>query len=116
MACHLTPDPSGIRDFLVTSGAQVTIIADSDSGLVRIIAATLNSAAQQVDSCGKATWQAVEGNNLLDLAFAGPDPDEVFRIKEDYGGGNTQILTTWKLQSGGGVPGGPARAFRIYAA
>jgi hypothetical protein len=111
MSYQLTPDPSGLRDFVTTAGAQVTVFADSDSGLVRIISATLNSTAQQVDPNGKATWQAVQGNNLLNLAFAGPDPDEVFRIQSQCG----QTLCTWKLQSGNGIPGGPSRAFRIYA-
>jgi hypothetical protein len=116
MTNQLAPDPSGVRDFLVPAGTQVTIFAESDSGLVRIVAATLNSAAQPVDDGGKATWKAVAGNNLLDLAFAGPDPHEIFRIAEDCGEGNTRILSTWKLQPGEGIPGGPARAFRIYAA
>jgi hypothetical protein len=114
MTFHLKPDASGMRDFLVTAGAQVTIVAESDSGLVRITAATLNGAAQQVDASGKASWQARKGSNLLDVAFAGPDPDEEFRIKEDAGG-STQVLSTWKLQAGNGAPGGPTRAFRIYA-
>src|SRR5947209_7343463 len=111
MPCSLTPDPAGIRDFLVAPAAQVTMFADSDSGTVQIVAATLNSTAQQVDDTGNVTWTAATGINLLDLAFAGSDPDEVFRIKEDCGGGNSQILTTWKLQAGGGFPGGPTRAF-----
>ena len=115
MSYQLTPDPSGLRDFLTTAGAQVTVFAESDSGLVRIIAATLNSTVQQVDPNGKASWQAVPGNNLLDLAFAGPDPDEVFRIQSQCGGGGALTLSTWKLQSGNGIPGGPSRAFRIYA-
>lgn len=116
MACQLSPDPSGVRDFLTSTGAAVTVIVESDSGGVHIIAATLNSAPLPVDADGKVPWTAVQGTNLLDLAFAGPDPDEVFRIQEDCGAGDSQTLTTWKLQAGGGFPGGPTRAFRIHAA
>jgi hypothetical protein len=113
---QLTPDPSGIRDFLVAAGAQVTISAGSDSGLIRILGATLNGAPQQPDGGGKLMWRAAQGTNLLNVAFAGPDPDELFRIEENGAAGSTQVLAAWKLAPGGGVPGGLTRAFRIYAA
>ena len=112
---QLSPDPSGQYHFLTTKGAQVSIFAESDSGTVHIVGATLNGTPQQVDANGKVTFTAVQGRNLLDLAFVGADPTEDFRVKEDCGGGKSQVLDTWRLQPTPTKPGGPTKMYRIYA-
>lgn len=114
MSCQLTPDTSGVVDFRTFTGAQVKIFAESDSGTVRIVAATFNDAPAPV-SGGIATVTAVAGINLLNLAFAGADPTEEFRIREDCGA-SSQRLALWRLEATPIAAGGPTRAFQIHAA
>lgn len=108
MACQLIADVSGTVDFLTTTGAQIKVFVESDSGTVRITAATLNSAPTPV-AAGTVAFSAVGGRNLLGLALAGADPADPYRIKEDCGGGNSNLMATGTLQDG------PTRAFRIHA-
>ena len=115
MPCQLRSDPTGDFDFLTTTGAQITVLVDSDSGTVMLTAATLEGNALVVNAAGKISFQAAAGRNHLDLAFAGADPDEEFRIKEDCGDGSSNLMATWRLRPSVTEPGDPTRAFRIHA-
>jgi hypothetical protein len=87
---------------------------DSDSGDVHLNAATLAGAPLAVAG-DRTTFTTVAGTNQLNLGFTAADPDETFRIKEDCGGGASQVLANWRLQANATQPGGPTRAFRIHA-
>jgi hypothetical protein len=112
--CQLKPDPTGDFDFLTATGAKVTVFVDSGSGDVHLTAATLDGAALVVNA-DKTSFTAAVGTNHLNLAFVAADPDEVFRITEDCGGGDSRRLANWRLQASTTQPGGPTRAFRIHA-
>jgi len=102
--------------FTVNEDTQITVFADSVSGTVKLINATLNGKPLPVDANAKTTFQAIAGRLILNMAFVGSDPDEVFGIKEDCGGGNSQLLANWRLQpSAAGDPGAPTKAFTITA-
>lgn len=117
MACQLTRDPADANQFNTATGARVTLFVESDSGTVRIIAASLDGAPVALNADGTVTFPAaVAGWSILGLAFAAADPSEVFRIKENCGGGNSQLLLTWRLEPTPIDPGGPARQIRIHAA
>jgi len=116
VACQLAPYPADADDFKSATGAQVTLFVDSDSGTVRIIAATSNGAPVALNADGSVTFTTVAGLNIFDLAFVGADPSEVFRIKENCGDGTSQQLLTWRLEPTPIEPGGPARQIRIHAA
>jgi hypothetical protein len=116
LVCQLSKEnPPGVYDFVAVTGAQMTVFAESDSGLVRIVAGTLNGTPVPVDADGNASFTAIAGVNLLNLAFVGPDPNEDFRIKEDCQGGDSQQLASWRIHATPPIPGGPSRAFQIYA-
>jgi len=115
VACQLTPDPTGVNEFNTATGAKPTLFADSDSGTVNIVAATSNGAAVALNADGSVTFTAAAGLNIFDLAFAGSDPTEVFRIKENCGG-SSQLLVNWRLTATPIDPGGPSREIRVHAA
>jgi hypothetical protein len=108
------PPPSGPDTFSAAKGDQITIFADSDSGTARLIAADLNGANVPLDANFKATFDVPAGANIFSMAFAGSDPDEIFRIQEDCGDGSAHTLRTWRLRAL--VPGGPTTQITINAA
>ena len=114
MACQLTADVTHIFDFTAVTGARVTVFVDSDSGAVHLTAATLDGAPLAVAG-DRTSFTTAAGTNQLNLGFVAADPDETFRIKEDCGGGSSQLLANWRLQPSQVEPGGPTRAFRIHA-
>ncbi len=121
MPCKLTPKlpiPPLLADphaFTAPAGQDVTVFADSDSKTVRISGATLSGAPIVPDAQDRVTFQPEKGFNLLELAFVGSDPNEVFRVKEDCGGGQSQTLIPWRLQATPTESGGPTLPLRIYA-
>jgi hypothetical protein len=124
LACKLIPaagspppkpgQPSGPDTFSAKKGDQITIFADSNSGTARLIAAHLNGKDVPVDANFKATFTVSAPISILSMAFAGSDPDEVFRIQEDCGDGTAHTLRTWRLKAL--VPGGPTTEITINAA
>ena len=124
MGCKLTappgspkptpgPPPSGPNVFNAAKDAEITVFADSDSGTVHLIAADLNGVKVSLDVNFRATFKVSPGGNILSMTFVGSDPDEIFRIEEDCGGGNSPILRTWRLKPV--VPGGPTTQITIHA-
>ena len=114
LPCPLIPDPAQQFDFLTNAGAQIIVFAKNDSDTAHIIACTLNGAPQTIDAQNRACLAAVPGRNLVNLAFVAADPVEEFQIMQDCGG-VPQILGNWSIQQGPTTPGGPTRAYRIYA-
>lgn len=123
MACKLTPQPglppvtpgpppSGPADFDAAKDAEITVFVDSDSGTVHLDSARINGTKITLDANEKATFKVPNATNFLDLAFVASDPTEVFRIKEDCGSGDSQVLRTWRTQPL--TPGGPDTQIRIH--
>ena len=123
MACKLTPrpgsppvtpgpPPSGPTDFNAKKNAEITVFVDSDSGTVHLTAARINGTKITLDANEKATFKVPDPTNFLDLGFVAADPTEIFRIKEDCGGGDSQVLRTWRTQPF--TPGGPTAEIRIH--
>jgi hypothetical protein len=116
MPCKLQAPPAGsMVDFIGQAGQPTTVFAASstNSGVV-INAASLGDQIIPVVG-GRATFTPVAGRNQLTLNFVGPDPTEVFEIREDCGG-TANKLSDWRLQPGpAGEPGGVIRRFQIHA-
>lgn len=108
------PPPSGPDTFSATKDDEITIFADSDSGTAHLTAADLNGANITLDPNFKAKFKVLAGVNILSMAFAGSDPDEIFRIQEDCKDGSAHTLRTWRLKPL--VPGGPTTQITINAA
>lgn len=108
MACQLFKDPTGTVDFIASANSQITVLIQSASATARITAATLNG-APLVLAAGNAVFKTVAGRNNLDLALAGSNPSEDYEIREDCGGGSTNLMAKGNFQDG------PTKGFRIHA-
>jgi hypothetical protein len=110
LACNLQNDPGGTLLLLAKVGSSATLFVDSDSGNAAIESAQFNDVAVAADANGKlAIGPFVAGINILLMTIDDLEPDSV-RLKEDCGGGASQVLKTFDFDENE-----PAHEYKIFA-
>lgn len=111
MSCQLRPSPTGIRLFLTTAGATITLFIESDSTLAKLAGATWNDNPLTVTNDASITFTAAAGINVLLITVVSPDVADTIQVFEDCGDDSQQKLDEYAYN-----PSDPARAYRIAAA
>lgn len=111
MPCQLRPAPTGIRKFLVVTGATVGIRIESQSKLAKLTSATFADAPFVVTNENAVSFTVPEGPNLLMIVVISPDASDTIRLLEDCGAGQNQQLDEYPYD-----PNDPVRGYRIAGA
>jgi hypothetical protein len=108
MASFLKSDPTLAFDFLAKAGTRAIIFVENDAGSVQFESADLNGTDVPVGADGKITTPNFQAglavlSFTINVVLAG---DQV-RVKEDCGGGVTQLLKTFTFD------GDPLKRYEI---
>jgi len=115
MACGLQRDGSLKHDFTSKAGTAVTVKASAESGNAGIASALFNGSKLTIQADGSIQFTIVAGLNLVNLGILAP-PNDIVRVLEDCGGGETQVLEKFKNTPDPetGVPD-PLTGFSVFA-
>jgi hypothetical protein len=107
MACQISPDPTGIKEFQASSGVQLKLCISSSSGLAHLTAANLNDNDIPVnDPC--VDFTLVPGPNLLEITVVTPDNNDTITVFEPCGDGTKRTIDQYQID-----PQDPAHGFTI---
>jgi hypothetical protein len=109
MPCVLRDDPTFNFSFLGATGASATLFLENDAGTALIESALFNDEIVAVSDDFKVTITLQNGINILRITINGAQGGDQVRVKEDCGGGVSQLRKTFVFHD-------PVRSFRIHAA
>ena len=108
MACSLEKDASGKYDFTAQNHATPTIKVTAN-GNARFVAARFNHTDLPIQNGDTTSFTVDLGVNILKLVIAVANPNDIIKILEDCGGGQTQVLDEYPND-----PSDPVTGYSIF--
>jgi hypothetical protein len=110
MPCNLKPDPKFAYDFLAKAGSSSILYVENDSSNAVIESADFNNKDTPVSADGKITITEKVGLNILTITINGAEVGDNVRLKEDCGGGTTELKAQFVFDND------PVKRYQINAA
>jgi len=101
MPCSLKADPTLAFDFVAKAGSSSILFVENDADTALIESALFNDVDVTPDANNRITITEKQqpGVNFLSITINGAQNGDEVRLKEDCGGGNSEVRRTFTFQT-----------------